>query len=187
MLSVFATVIDGRDALYVSSPFTTGRHAADWIARNGIGQPEDALNSDHFREQILAANRERAAEFVRSIRRHRPEVPVVISPTALPDVPSWTQADYRFFWGRVIAKYAERVVFLEGWENSSGCAYEYLCAVSSGAKTLNEHLRPLSFQEALKRLDNAAAHNNVPAGAAFLRAAAVALREESGVAGRGHQ
>lgn len=187
MLSVFATVMEGRCATYVSSPFTTGRHAADWLAKNEIGHPEDALTSVQFREQVLVSNRERAGEFVRALRSRLAGASVVISPTALPDVAGWTQADYRFFWGRVIEEYAERVVFLDGWENSSGCAYEYLCAVRFCTTTLDERLKRLPPQEAVGLLHEAAAHSDVLANASFLRAAEAALREQIAAADEVHR
>jgi hypothetical protein len=140
LLEGLASVVEGRTATYVSSPLTTGRTASEWHLRNG-GRP---AAEDDFRRNVIEPNRTAAAAYVRELRKTRG---VVIDPTAMSDLPGWTQPDYRFFWGRVIELYANEVVFREGWEHSSGCAYEFFVALQSGASTLREDLTPLSLED----------------------------------------
>jgi len=177
LLLVFATVVEDRQATYVSSPFTTGPLASAWAARNGFEHVEAALASSEFAAEVLTANRARAATVVRGLRQQESTAAEpVISPTALPDVPGWTQDDYRFFWGRVIEEYAARVVFLDGWHESSGCAYEYAVAARCGLPTLDERLCGLEVADALPLLERAAGRATSKANAAFLRAVASDVR-----------
>jgi len=146
LTQVFATVIEGRTALYVSSPLTTGPRAFEWHLRNG-GHSQGAFSAyaPDFHREVIEPNREATAGFVRYLRDKTNAV--VIDPTALEDLPGWSQDDYRVFWGRVIERLADRVVFREGWQYSSGCAYEFLVAYTSGARLLRENLVPLTVEE----------------------------------------
>lgn len=148
MLEVFASVIDGRTAFYVSSPFTTGQRASRWMASNG-----PSTDAPDFRESVLEANRTHAAAYVSSLR-NKVDAPV-IAPTALADIDGWTQSDYRFFWGQVIERFVETVTFIDGWAHSSGCAYEFLVAQRCGVRTLAEDWTPLSLTQGLERLGDA--------------------------------
>jgi len=158
--------------------------AAEWSAHNDVAHPEDALVLERFRSDVVAANKARATSFVHTLREHRPELRPVISPTELAEIKNWTQSDYRYFWGRLIAAYAARVVFLDGWENSSGCAYEYLVAIEAAAVALDERLDPLPVAEAIEKLELAAAHASQQATAPFLRAVQSALRSGDLLSGR---
>lgn len=146
LIEGFASVVEGRTALYVSSPLTTGPRASEWHHRNGgRAADEQAPASDDFRRDVIEPNRTEAAKFVGNLRESSRRV--VVDPTALKDLPGWTQADYRVFWGRVIERYAEAVVFRDGWMHSSGCAYEFFIAWSSAVRLLREDLAPLSLEQ----------------------------------------
>ena len=76
----------------------------------------------------------------------------MIDPTALGDVPGWAQSDYHRFWVGVIERYARTVVFLDGWEYSSGCTHEFLAAIRVGAELLRQDLAPLRLDEGERRI-----------------------------------
>jgi hypothetical protein len=146
LAQTFATVLDTRTAFYVSSPLTTGERAFEWHVRNGNVSASSSFDvSARFRRDVMEPNRRQAAQYVRELRRRTGRV--VIDPTALEDVPEWTQGDYLVLWGTVIQQFVEAVVFRPGWQHSSGCAYEFLVASESGARLLNADLAPLSIQE----------------------------------------
>lgn len=147
-LNIFRTVAARRSATYVSSPLTTGPRAFEWHRRNCA--PVDATS---FHDDVIEPNRSDAANFVRVLRER--EGHVIIDPTALPDVPGWTQPDYRYFWGRVIEEFCIEVVFRDGWQFSSGCAYELLVAWRSDCRLLREDGRALEIADALTLLDDA--------------------------------
>lgn len=147
LLEVFASVVEGRTAWYVSSPLTTGPRAFEWHRQNKRRNALDGriVASDEFRRGVIEPNRTEAAAFVHKLRETRRRI--VIDPTALEDLPEWSQADYRVFWGRVIEEFAEAVVFRDGWMYSSGCAYEFFVALSSRVHVLAESLSPLTLEQ----------------------------------------
>jgi len=146
VLEAFSCVVHGRTAIYVSSPLTTGQRAFEWRLRNGAftGATQHG-EGEAFRREVVEPNRREAAAYAVRLREstHR----VVIDPTALPEAPGWNQSDFRALWGRIIDRYADSVVFRDGWQYSSGCGYEFLVGCESGARLLREDLKPLVFEE----------------------------------------
>jgi len=175
LVGLFASVCDGRTAIYVSTPLTTGKRLSEWSTHSGRG-PAHPEYDQGLRVHVVEPNRADARLFVADRRRATGRI--VIDPGALDDVPGWTQNDYRAFWGRVIERYASTVVFREGWEHSSGCSYEFLVSLQTGAETFDAELRPLSAQRGLSLLRDAideCDRTNSPA--AFLSSVANALSQ----------
>lgn len=143
LLGVFATIIVGRTATYVSSPLTTGERLSDWLLQSSRSLAKGDDYDRQLRELVIEPNRQAAADFVARLRQESNTV--VIAPTALPDMTDWSQEDYQSFWGQVIARYAAKVIFMNGWNYSSGCAYEFLISHKSGAHALDQDIRPLSL------------------------------------------
>ena len=149
ILKTYGTVVDGRTAVYVSAPITTGLRFAEW--RSGLVQDDvrhSSLKAQH-RERVVIPNIAAAREVVRRVRRTFSET-VVIDPTALPDLPGWGQSEYRELWRHVVERFAKIVVFVDGWQFSEGCCYEYWVAHSSGATTLDSKSAPLPPGQALE-------------------------------------
>lgn len=141
LLPVYASVIDDRQAFYVSAAITTGRRYVEWRRSDAYVADEAspayrAALHHHVIGPNIAASRAIVAEL-----RHRRGV--VIDPAGLPDVPGWSQPDYHVFWGRVIERFVGVVVFAPSWEYSNGCGYEFMVAQSCGCVTLDAQQRPL--------------------------------------------
>jgi hypothetical protein len=148
LLEALDTVLRGdRDATYVSTPITTGERFVRWrrsldpsvsesdpVYRAGLAEVVQA-NVDHARPIV-----ERVAE---TLAGH------VIDPTRLGSVNGWTQYDFHAFWTEVISRYASTVVFVDGWQFSTGCVLEFSAAVRAGRRILDERLKPLPASEAL--------------------------------------
>jgi hypothetical protein len=162
VFEVLDGVISDREAVYVSVPITTGKRFLDW--RRGPGArlvPSDGSYRSEHRRHVVDPNRAHVVPVVRLLRERLGRV--VIDPTTLSDVPGWGQADYHAFWTQVIERYAGTVVFLDGWEFSSGCTHEFLAAVRAGARLLKEDLTPLGLDEGEQRIRGAIAalHDDV--------------------------
>jgi hypothetical protein len=156
VFEVLDGVLPDREAVYLSVPITTGKRFLDW--RRGPGAhlaPTDRRYRSEHRRQVVDPNREHVAPVVKLVRERLSRV--VIDPTTLNDVPGWTQADYHAFWTQVIERYAGTVVFLDGWEFSSGCTHEFVAAVRAGARLLREDLAPLQLDEGERRIRDAIA------------------------------
>jgi len=173
MLGVLASVIGGHEAWYVSSPLTSGERFNEWVAS---GAPKDSLHA-----RVIQPNRDEAARFVRDLRRERPVT--VVDPLALADVTGWEQDDYRVFWGKVIEEYVSVVVLRQGWEFSSGCAYEYYVALGAGAAIVDERLDVLEPEWAASRLRLALARDS---SNLFLRGVTDAVEKLVGQVPRPH-
>jgi hypothetical protein len=143
----FAVVIDDGAGTYVSSPLTTGARAFEWHRRN-VQAPAS------FAADVIEPNREEAARFVRWLRLQM-SGKVIVDPTAMNDVPDWSQSDYRYFWGRVVEDYCDTLVLRDGWQFSSGCSYEFLIGWKKKVRLLREDLEVLTDQEAMGLLRDA--------------------------------
>jgi hypothetical protein len=180
LLEGFAAFVEGRTALYVSSPLTTGRRAFQWHVSNGfVGtRHKQEVNDNKFRRDVIELNRSDATAYVRRLRQTTRQV--VIDPTAMGDIPGWTQGDYQAFWGNVIERYAESVIFRDGWMFSNGCAYEFFVAQKSGARMLRADRTPLNLVEGRELINQAVEESHTTKVAAgFLQDVLVAL---SGIA-----
>jgi len=66
------------------------------------------------------------------------------------DIDSWQQSDYHAFWLKVIDKYADRLVFVDGWQYSVGCTIEFAEAVRVHLPTLTEHCERFDVDSGLR-------------------------------------
>ncbi len=158
LLELLDGVIEDRQAIYISVPITTGKRFLEW--RRGPGArlaPSDEHYSKEHETHVIEPNQAYVRPLIQSVRNHlrrEGREGVVIDPTTL-QVSSWTQADYHNFWTTVIARRVSTVVFMNGWEYSSGCVKEFLAAVRAGAELLQEDLRPLDLIEGERLVRNA--------------------------------
>jgi hypothetical protein len=144
----FATVVEGRVARYVSSPLTTGELFIGWRGSNSAPDPGDVAYAEAFRRAVIEPNRDNARTFVARLRADCTDV--VIDPTSLPNLPGWTQEDYRSLWGEVIRRYVRLVVFRNGWEFSDGCTYEFFVAAGQGVLMTHEDISPIGEEEGIR-------------------------------------
>lgn len=163
-MNILASVVVGRSAVYVSAPITSGKRLARWVgSRNVEFDPSHPDNYADFQREVLEPNCEHAQNIVSNLRKKFPNV--LIDPTALKDIDGWTQDDYRYLWAKVIEQYATTVVFIDGWQHSNGCSYEFLISYQSA----NDHC-PLVLDETLKPL-------TLEHGLTLIRAASNELKE----------
>ena len=168
LLDLFSTVVTGRTAVYVSAPVTSGKRYAAWRSRliPELSDRDPTYRRLH-RESVVIPNREDVRSLVEELRRGRTDV--VIDPTSFGEVPGWTQDDYRYFWGRTIERFAQTVIFVDGWEHSDGCSYEFLVAQASGARTLKQDGTNLGLAEAIRLIAAAVEHTRDSLGRADFR------------------
>jgi hypothetical protein len=154
LLELMDTVIENRTAIYLSTAITTGKRFTDWHAalnvNSGMSHP---TYLEEYRKRVVEPNRAEVQRLVRGLRNKLGQV--VINPTALKDLPRWTQDDYRVFWARVIENYVSKVVFANGWQYSNGCAYEFLIAHNTKVHTVDQKQRPLPFEKGVRLIRSA--------------------------------
>jgi len=146
LLATLASIIDGRTAVYLSAPITSGKRFSEWhTKRNGDFNPSHPEHQAEHQREVIDPNRAHAQSIARQLRSQWAKV--LIDPTAVADFPRWTQGDYRCLWARVIKQYVDTVIFVDNWQYSNGCAYEFLIAQQIGATTLRENRQPLLLPE----------------------------------------
>jgi|GEM_PF-250227 len=144
IMALFNCILEGRTAAYLSTPITTGRRFLEWYRETGHKlDPDDIRYKDEHYRAVIRPNTEEVEKKMNILRRHLDTV--LVNPTKF-DWTEWTQDDYRHFWGKVIENYADTVIFLDGWQYSSGCAFEFLTAVRSGAETWKEDRSKLDME-----------------------------------------
>ena len=146
--------VNGRNVVYISLPITTGKRFLGWRADFGVNlEISDCAYLREHQKHVVAPNRENVQRIMKVIEKKVGRD--IISPTLLEDLPGWTQDDYRAFWARVLKDCVNMVVFAEGWEYSNGCAYEFLIATQVGIRRVDEHLRPLTLDQGIRKITKA--------------------------------
>jgi hypothetical protein len=150
LLEFLACVVEDRQAIYVSTPITTGLRYLQWLARHAPGSADrDAA----FEWEVITPNTAHGRELVRRIRDHFPRA-AVIDPTAV-SLPGWEQGEYHELWAQVIHRYARLVVCGDGWEYSNGCAYEFLTASCAYVEVVDERYEPITVRAGIERIKTA--------------------------------
>jgi len=155
LLAMLSTVAAARSSVYVSTPITSGRRLADWF-ENRDPQPDISHPEyQEFQRKVAKLNSEHARTVIQQLRNIFAKT--LIDPTALKDIEGWIQNDYRYFWAKVIEQYADTVVFLDGWQFSNGCAYEFLIAnrTRPAPAIINEDLKPLTLEDGVRLVEAA--------------------------------
>ena len=159
MLDVYESVLDGETACYCSAPVTSGKRYIDWLKRIGKNFADiDAAHADyheHHFQEVIAPNRAHAQRIIQKLRTERGQV--VIDPTAIPYIEGWTQHDWRSFWQRVIERYVRTAFFIDDWQYSNGCVYEFWVAHKKGIPTLDEKGRALTLEAGITLIEKALA------------------------------
>lgn len=161
-LAAFARRGDAANSLYVSTPITTGPRLLAWRRANPKGADSDPFGRELKREVI--AENIRALGPLRTHIARGTKSARVIDPTEL-DEPGWSQADYHRFWIETISRFASTLVLADGWQYSTGCAYEFSAALLAGIPMLDSNLDPVNLGHAadlLRRASRELEHAGLP-------------------------
>jgi hypothetical protein len=156
MFEVYDSVIGCKDALYCSTPITSGKRSLEWFKQNNkINTDIDNLCADeknsHFK-QVIEPNCLHAKMIVSRIRQMGR---LVIDPTDLSPINEWKQDDWRSFWGQVVERYVTTAIFVNDWQYSKGCIYEFLISHRKGIYTLDENLNIIDLATGIKLITEA--------------------------------
>jgi hypothetical protein len=151
----FAPDTPNAEAIYLSTPITTGRMLLDWLADRRTDTSADAsVSGDLVREEVIEANLARLGPLRQRIRSENPEAHL-IDPTTL-EMPGWSQWQYHRLWVEVIESLVDRIVFADGWELSTGCTIEYATGLALGIPMQSASGEALLPEEASVLLRDAA-------------------------------
>jgi hypothetical protein len=149
LLAAYGCAFPEREPWYLSSPITTGARFESWRSEEYLPRHHPDYSAQH-KQMVVEPNLREAITFASKLRGlgH-----IVIVPAELPDIPGWTQSDYRFAWGEVIRMFVSTAVFMNGWETSSGCCYEFLVAAELGLPILGQDMTEVSLPSGIKLID----------------------------------
>jgi hypothetical protein len=151
IVSVLDSIIEGRSAYYISTPMTTGKGSVEPCAAAVDTFVPESL--PEHRGNTTYRNHAYVSELVHRFRRSLASP--VINPMAITDLPGWTQSDYRVLSAHIIERYAHTVIFVNDWQYSLGCSYEFLVARQTGAKTVTRNMAEISVAEGIRLIRGA--------------------------------
>ncbi|MDJ0597531.1 MAG: hypothetical protein QNJ37_01610 [Crocosphaera sp.] len=157
MVEVYKSVLGTDEVLYCSSPVTSGKRYIDWLESIGkkfadIDSADETYRILHHQE-VIQPNRQHAQVIIQHLRYKTGKI--VVDPTALPHIPGWTQQDWRFFWQQVIECYITTAFFVNDWQYSNGCVYEFWVAQKKGIPTFSETQQPLNLKAGMNLINEA--------------------------------
>ena len=154
-IDVYNTVLNNK-FIYYSCPITTGKRYVNWLneigkSYKGIDHADPEYKKEHL-EKVFKPNCENAKKIIDNARSN--SFSQIIDPTSFPFIPHWKQEDWLYFWGTVIKKYVKKVIFLDGWEYSQGCVYEFYIAKLNNIPTYSQKEKELSLEKGIKLINN---------------------------------
>lgn len=151
-VAAVAREINGRPAIYLSTPITTGKRYYDFIAGAGR-QLTGTARRAALQRHVVLPNIKQAQIVATSVEQRVQKY--VINPAGY-EFRGWSQSDYTVMWSRVICEIAESVVCVDGWEYSNGCAYEFLTLVKANKECRDQNADAIAPAQGLNGIDQAA-------------------------------
>jgi hypothetical protein len=138
---------------YLSGPVTTGPRYIEWQLREGCGVTDGAAWATMRKQSVIDPN---CGDLFRLAEMLRENGHSVIEPGSFETGSRiWSQPDYYQLWDQVITRHASAVRFLDGWQFSAGCLFEFRCALRNGCPTLIIDGSELPTVAALAQVDKA--------------------------------
>jgi hypothetical protein len=152
VLSTFAAVCLDADFQYLSGPVTGGKRFHKWYVEEGRALPV----ADYAALRKTAVLTPNIDAIITVAQRERRDGRATIEPGSFEaDFDAWGQAEFYALWDRVIERHAARVKFMDGWEFSAGCVFEFQRALRYGKPTVDMLEQPLTRDRALALIDSA--------------------------------
>lgn len=156
VLNCYKTVFKESCISYCSVPITSGKNYLKWLSKNNKKYVDiDSLNQEELQSHLLEVikpNHVLANQFVTCIRQKNSQP--VIDPTSLIEIEGWQQKQWRELWQKVIENFVNKIYFINYWEYSNGCIYEFFIAQKQEIITLNETQELISLDEGINLIEN---------------------------------
>lgn len=149
MAAVLATVLPNRSGVYASAPITSGKRLFA-LRKDRSSAADDPKARVRL---VVKPNLSDAHEFATRLGEKYPNR--VIDPSRLPFFDDWTQEHYYRLWAEVVRLHTSKAVFIDGWEYSGGCTYEYVVATKCEIPSFNACLEALDPETGAKLMEDA--------------------------------
>ncbi|RPH31155.1 MAG: hypothetical protein EHM93_14715 [Bacteroidales bacterium] len=144
-----SSLYTGKDAIYISGAITTGKNYVSWYVNHGKRiENEVEFNKQHY-SVVITKNLDNIKDFTANLRFKSKDL--IIEPASL-EVDEWTQPDYLYYWGQVIIKFVRKIVFLDGWNYSNGCIFEYYIGLKNNIELVDQKFKLLNQVNAISRI-----------------------------------
>lgn len=154
--NAWRSAFGSRKVAYLSGPITTGIRFIEWWSETGSRLTLNSkAYSDGLRRQVIGPN-ENQLKVTAELLRAKGSEPV-IEPASL-FVGQWSQQDYVNLWERFISDHASRILLMDGWEYSAGCAQEFCHAHLEGVPTSRVDGSPVVARDGIAAIGRALAH-----------------------------
>lgn len=131
ILSMIKSIFGNERVIYLSGPITGGKRFVDWQNAVGSKIADDDGRRSLCQTQVIDFNIQALQKQADGLRSQNIKL---IEPGSLETPPLiWPQKEFYALWREVIRDHVKAVRFVDGWEYSAGCAYEYLCAIECDA------------------------------------------------------
>ena len=139
-----------KSCMYMSSPMTSGALYLEFESEGPATQSDKTL--------IWNVNQANAALLFRKVTRKYP-LSDLISPFHFQEQSdsreNWTGDDYLVFWADILINKVHTIYFVDNWEYSCGCAYEFLIAMKNGIGTRSSQYREITLQQGIGLIHSA--------------------------------
>ena len=145
---ILKDVFANNRIVYASLPITTGWRYLEWLKT-----AKDPNDKEAKYREVVTPNIKDGRKAIAALRRrlHR----TIIDPSQLENIKlNWEQVDYYRFWDAIIKDVATELVFMDGWECSTGCCHELISALEAGKPIYTQDYKPLSVETAAAMIDH---------------------------------
>ncbi len=153
ILGAFECLVDGKRAVYIAVPITTGIRLWEVAKSHKISQLRDIGKKypDAFHRCVLKPNLKDAKRISEQVRKKNV---LAIDPSRLM-INEWSQDDYAQLWKSVLKSRVDRVALSPNWVYSLGCLEEYLTAFKSGLAITNLAGKKVTLDDAKLEIEQA--------------------------------
>jgi hypothetical protein len=157
VLSTFRSAYGEAKHQYLSGPVTGGQLFIDWFVAEGRSLPDEV-----FRHVQTAKVVKPNIDALKNVaEKERSEGRLTIEPGSFEaEFTAWGQPEYYALWDRVIRDHAAVLKFLDGWEYSAGCVFEYDSAIRYGLPACDQRGTSLGIGAALRLIEASLANLN---------------------------
>ena len=142
----FSNLLNGKEAIYISGAITTGKDYINWYTNYGklIDNKTDFDKLHNI--DVIAKNLKTIKDFTTNLRNKSDDI--YIEPATL-EIEEWDQPDYLYYWGQIITKYVNKIIFIDGWCFSKGCIYEYYIGLKKGIELVDQNFKLLNQEKVI--------------------------------------
>lgn len=141
LLDTLRSVVDERSATYVAGPLATGRLYYDELLA-GTLTAEDVRQSNDLTMRTM-------------VRKLRARLRRPIIDSGVLHVQHWSPGEHGNFFLRVVAELCRDVIFMDGWEFSSGATKEFVFAQEQGIPCLDNSENVITLEHGRQLIEDA--------------------------------